>query len=129
MYVNHVGIFTSERMQIDVSKEYSLNVVLESGTVQKSITVVAGADVVNCSSGELKTAIELAIYDGKVRVAWKGRSICSQRMYGLRSMGGKLLSLSFERLTLLGKSGDVCAIHRSGVGCSARLCAYDVSHR
>jgi hypothetical protein len=36
---------------------YSLNVVLEPGTVQENVTVVAGADVVNSTSAELNTTV------------------------------------------------------------------------
>lgn len=49
--------YIATELKIDVSKVYSLNVVLEPGTVQENVTVVAGADVVNSSSGELNTTV------------------------------------------------------------------------
>ncbi len=49
--------YTATDVKIDVGKEYSLAVVLEPGGVQESVTVVAGADVINSTSGELNTTV------------------------------------------------------------------------
>ena len=49
--------YTATELKIDVGKVYSLNVVLEPGAVQENVTVVAGADVVNSTSGELNTTV------------------------------------------------------------------------
>lgn len=49
--------YTATEVKIDVGKEYSLNVVLEPGGVQESVTVIAGADVINSTSGELNATV------------------------------------------------------------------------
>jgi hypothetical protein len=49
--------YTATEVKIDVSKEYSLSVALEPGTVQESVTVVAGVDVVNSTSAELNSTV------------------------------------------------------------------------
>ncbi|HKR11514.1 MAG TPA: TonB-dependent receptor, partial [Pyrinomonadaceae bacterium] len=49
--------YTATELKIDVGKEYSLNIVLEPGAVQESVTVIAGADVLNSTSGELSSTV------------------------------------------------------------------------
>ncbi len=49
--------YTATQVKIDVGKEYSLSVTLEPGAVQESVTVVAGADVINSTSGELNATV------------------------------------------------------------------------
>ena len=49
--------YTATQLKIDVGKEYSLHVALEPGGVQESVTVVAGADVINSTSGELNSTV------------------------------------------------------------------------
>jgi hypothetical protein len=49
--------YTATELKIDVGKQYSLNAVLEPGGVQESITVVAGADVVNATNAELSNTV------------------------------------------------------------------------
>jgi hypothetical protein len=49
--------FTATDLKIDVAREYSLNVTLEVGGVQESVTVVAGADILNATSGELSNTV------------------------------------------------------------------------
>lgn len=49
--------YTATELKIDVGKEYSLNIQLEPGAVQESVTVVAGADVINATSGELNATV------------------------------------------------------------------------
>ncbi|HEX6187813.1 MAG TPA: TonB-dependent receptor, partial [Pyrinomonadaceae bacterium] len=50
-------IYTATDLKIDVGKQYSLAVVLEAGTVQESVTVVAGADVINATNAELSNTV------------------------------------------------------------------------
>lgn len=49
--------FTANDVKIDVGREYSLNITLEVGNVQESVTVTAGADVVNSTTGELSNTV------------------------------------------------------------------------
>ena len=49
--------FTATELKIDVAKTYTLNVTLEPGGLEERVTVVAGADVINASSGELNTTV------------------------------------------------------------------------
>lgn len=49
--------YTATEVKIDVGKEYSLNVALEPGGVQETVTVVAGADVINSTSAELNATV------------------------------------------------------------------------
>ncbi|MFN2492857.1 MAG: carboxypeptidase regulatory-like domain-containing protein [Pyrinomonadaceae bacterium] len=49
--------YTATELKIDIGKEYSLNIALEPGGVSENVTVVAGADVVNSTSGELSTTV------------------------------------------------------------------------
>ncbi|HEX4900615.1 MAG TPA: carboxypeptidase-like regulatory domain-containing protein, partial [Pyrinomonadaceae bacterium] len=49
--------YSATELKIDVGKQYSLNVVLETGGLQESITVVAGADVINATNAELSNTV------------------------------------------------------------------------
>lgn len=49
--------YTATEVKIDVGKEYSLNVTLEPGGLQETVTVVAGADVINSTSAELNATV------------------------------------------------------------------------
>ena len=49
--------YTATEVKIDVGRDYSLNIQLEAGGVQENVTVVAGADVVNSTSGELSATV------------------------------------------------------------------------
>jgi hypothetical protein len=49
--------YAANDVKIDVGREYSLNVTLEIGNIQESVTVTAGADVVNATSGELSNTV------------------------------------------------------------------------
>jgi len=49
--------YTAENLKIDIAREYSINVQLEVGGVAETVTVVAGADVVNSSGADLSTTV------------------------------------------------------------------------
>jgi len=49
--------FTANDAKIDVGRDYSLNPTLEVGNISESITVTAGADVVNSSNPELSNTV------------------------------------------------------------------------
>lgn len=49
--------FTASDVKIDVGRDYSLNPVLEVGSIDERVTVIAGADVVNASNAELSTTV------------------------------------------------------------------------
>jgi Carboxypeptidase regulatory-like domain len=49
--------FSAADVKIDIGQEYSLNATLEVGQVSESVTVVAGADVVNSTNAELSNTI------------------------------------------------------------------------
>ena len=49
--------FIATDLKIDVGKEYSLNPTLEVGNIAENVTVTAGADIVNTSSGELTNTV------------------------------------------------------------------------
>lgn len=49
--------YTAREVKIDVGKDYSLNVRLEPGGLAENVTVIAGADVVNSTSGELSATV------------------------------------------------------------------------
>jgi hypothetical protein len=49
--------FTATDVKIDANREYTLNPTLEVGGVSENVTVVAGADVVNSSNGELSNTV------------------------------------------------------------------------
>jgi hypothetical protein len=49
--------FTATDVKIDVSKEYNLNATLEVGQLEETVTVTAGADIVNATSGELSNTV------------------------------------------------------------------------
>jgi carboxypeptidase family protein len=57
--VNATGFktYTATEVKIDVGKDYSLSIVLEPGGVQETVTVVAGADVINSTSAELNSTV------------------------------------------------------------------------
>ncbi|HZH30942.1 MAG TPA: TonB-dependent receptor [Pyrinomonadaceae bacterium] len=49
--------FNTSNLKIDVGRDYTLNPTLEVGNVSETVEVIAGADVVNASNGELSTAV------------------------------------------------------------------------
>lgn len=49
--------FTATDVKIDVGREYSLPITLEVGRVEDSVTVTAGADVLNATTGELSNTV------------------------------------------------------------------------
>ena len=49
--------FTAEKLKIDSGRDYTLPVALEIGAISESVTVTAGADIVNATGGDLSTTI------------------------------------------------------------------------
>jgi hypothetical protein len=49
--------FTATSVKIDVGRDYTLNPALEIGSIEEKVEVIAGADVVNSSTGELSNTI------------------------------------------------------------------------
>ena len=49
--------FTANDLKIDVGKEYALNPILEVGGIQESVTITAGADIVNSTNAELSNTV------------------------------------------------------------------------
>jgi carboxypeptidase family protein len=49
--------FTANDVKIDAGREYLLNITLEIGNVQESITVTAGTDVLNATTAELSSTV------------------------------------------------------------------------
>ncbi|HYJ47815.1 MAG TPA: carboxypeptidase-like regulatory domain-containing protein, partial [Pyrinomonadaceae bacterium] len=49
--------FTATDIKIDVGREYSLKPVLEVGDISESVTIVAGADVLNSTNAELSNNV------------------------------------------------------------------------
>jgi hypothetical protein len=49
--------FTANEVKIDVGREYTLNATLEVGNISESVTVTAGADVINATNAELSNTV------------------------------------------------------------------------
>ena len=49
--------FTATDVKIDVGREYSMNPTLEVGDINETITVTAGADVINATNGEISNTV------------------------------------------------------------------------
>jgi hypothetical protein len=49
--------FTAAEVKIDVGREYSLNATLEAGDISETVTVTAGADVMNATTAELSNTV------------------------------------------------------------------------
>src|SRR5262249_54435886 len=49
--------YTATDLKIDVGREYSLNPTLEIGKVEDTVTVTAGTDLLNATTGELSTTV------------------------------------------------------------------------
>jgi len=49
--------FSATELKIDAGREYTLNATLEAGNVNETVTVVAGADIVNASNATLSNTI------------------------------------------------------------------------
>jgi hypothetical protein len=49
--------FVATDLKIDIGRQYSLNPTLEVGGVTENVTVVAGTDIVNATSGELSSTV------------------------------------------------------------------------
>jgi len=55
--VNGFKTFTATSVKIDANRDYTLSPTLEVGGVNENVTVVAGADVVNSSTGDLSSSV------------------------------------------------------------------------
>jgi hypothetical protein len=49
--------FIANEVKIDVGRDYSLNPVLEIGSIQESVTITAGADVITTNSAEISNTV------------------------------------------------------------------------
>nr|MDQ3013653.1 carboxypeptidase-like regulatory domain-containing protein [Acidobacteriota bacterium] len=49
--------FTATAVKIDIGREYALTATLEVGRVEDSVTIAAGADVLNATNGELSNTV------------------------------------------------------------------------
>jgi len=49
--------FTATDLKIEVAREYTLNATLEPGSISESVTVVAGADIVNSVDAQLSNTV------------------------------------------------------------------------
>ena len=49
--------FIANDVKIDVGREYSLNPTLEVGSISENVTVVAGADIINTTNGEVSNTV------------------------------------------------------------------------
>jgi hypothetical protein len=49
--------FVATDLKIDVGREYSLNPTLEVGGVTETVTVIAGADIINATSAQITTTV------------------------------------------------------------------------
>ncbi|MEP7342217.1 MAG: TonB-dependent receptor [Acidobacteriota bacterium] len=49
--------FTATTVKIDIGREFSLPIVLEVGNVSEAVTVTAGTDVLNATTGELSNTV------------------------------------------------------------------------
>ena len=54
---NGFKTFTATAVKIDIGREYSLTVTLEIGRVEEAVTVTAGVDVLNATTGELSNTV------------------------------------------------------------------------
>src|SRR5262245_34869349 len=54
---NGFKTFTATSVKIDIGREYSLAATLEVGQVSEAVTVTAGADVLNATTGELSNTV------------------------------------------------------------------------
>src|SRR5215471_7762035 len=52
-----VGLYTVSEVKIDVGAQYSLNPMLEPGAINEIVNVVAGAEIINSTTGELSTTV------------------------------------------------------------------------
>lgn len=49
--------FTATELKIDANREYTLSATLQAGGVQESVTVIAGADIINAANAELSNTV------------------------------------------------------------------------
>src|SRR5205085_10763130 len=49
--------FTATAVKIDIGREFSLPIILEVGNVNEAVTVTAGTDVLNATTGELSNTV------------------------------------------------------------------------
>ena len=54
---NGFKTFTANQVKIDIGRDYSLSVSLEVGSVSDSVSITAGNDVLNATTGELSTTV------------------------------------------------------------------------
>lgn len=88
--------YTATEVKIDVGREYSLSVALEVGGVQEQVTVTAGAELLNATSGELSNTISMK----EVReLPLNGRNPISliQGQAGVSSNGAQTTAVNGQR--------------------------------
>ncbi len=54
---NGFKTYSANDLKIDAGREYTLNPTLEVGEIQETVTVSAGADIINASNGELSNTV------------------------------------------------------------------------
>lgn len=54
---NGFKTFVANDVKVDANRDYTLNTTLQVGELEETVTILAGADVVNASNGELSTTV------------------------------------------------------------------------
>src|SRR5215510_6091952 len=88
--------YTATEVKIDVGAQYSLNPVLEVGAINETVTVVAGAEIINSTTGELSTTVSQRQV---VELPLNGRNPLAlvQLQAGTSSNGNTSMSINGQR--------------------------------
>src|SRR5688500_8628529 len=97
--------YNATELKIDTNREYSLNATLEIGNISESVTVTAGADVVNTTNAELSnTVTERQIVE--LPLANRDALVLVQLQPGVSSNGAQNTSINGQRPSMTNLTRD-----------------------
>jgi hypothetical protein len=97
--------YEATNVKVDVGQEYSLQVALEVGRVEETVTVTAGADLVNATNGSLSTTVSPRQI---LELPLNGRDPTSLVLLqaGTASNGAQGVSINGQRMTFTNITRD-----------------------
>ncbi len=97
--------YNATELKIDINREYSLNATLEVGNISETVTVTAGADVVNTTNAELSnTVTERQIVE--LPLANRDALVLIQLQPGVSSNGAQNTSINGQRPSMTNLTRD-----------------------
>jgi hypothetical protein len=98
--------YVATALKIDVGREYSLNPTLEVGGLAESVTVVAGADIINATSAQITTTVSPKQIRELPLIARNPLNLINLQAGATPSAGFQLTSINGMRTTMTNITRD-----------------------